>query len=200
MSDAVVFSDCRSTACSFMADDANPIQAGNIAGSVLLPSIFKMSFDVQVASNNNEYPILANLVEIYSVTRQQSILRISLAPLSNSNQINIIYNNQVIVDYGPPITFSPTSYSSLTVIIQEFSLTFSSQVWGKTYPIGGALIPGQSIVYASSKTVDATHVSAIGNIQNMVIAGITHQPTLNPTVLPTFRPTGPTRSPSTLPT
>ena len=165
------YTDCKSTACSFFAADANPIQAGTIAGSILLPAIFQMSFDVQISSNNNEYPILANLVEIYSITRKQSILRISLAPLSNSNQINIIYNNQVVVDYGPPIIFSPTSFSSLTVTVQEFSVTFASQVWGKTYPIGGALTPGETIVYTSSKTTDATHVSAVGNIQNIVIVG-----------------------------
>ena len=169
---ATVYTDCRSTACSFLADDANSIAAGAIVGNILLPSIFEITFDVQVASNNNEYPILANLLEVYSVTLKKPILSISLAPLSNSNQINIVYNNQLIVDYGPPITFSPTAFSSLTVIVQEFSLTFSSQVWGKTYVTGGAITPGETILYASSKTVDATHVAAIGNIQNIIATGI----------------------------
>jgi len=167
---ATSYTDCK-TGCSFLSDDPITLKAGNVVGNIILPPLFQMTFDFQVAGNDNLYPILSNVIEIYSVTLDKPLLSISLEPVSNSNQVHIMYNSQLVVEYGPPVVFSPTSFSSLTVTVQEFSVTFSSQVWGKTYPIGGAKLSTQNILYASSKTVDATHVSAIGAIQNIVITG-----------------------------
>lgn len=167
---SIVYTDCTS-ACNFRSDDPNPIEAGNVVASITLPRLFQISFDVQIAGNNNIYPTLTNLIEVYSVSLKKSLLTISLEPVSNSNQVHIVYNNQLVVEYGPPVVFSPTAFSSLTVTVQEFSITFSSQVWGKTYPIGGAILSSTNILYASSKTVDVSHVSAVGNIQNFVVQG-----------------------------
>ena len=157
--------DC-SNACNILSNPV-PISLGQVAAKISLPLLFQLTFKVQVAGNDHGY--LANLVNIYSDSLQVTFLSISVEPYVN--QIDLIYNGEKLFSYGPPITFSPDQYSTVTVTVQEHTLTFTTDSYGRAYPITKPAPSPKNTVYLSGSLKDADHDSATGFIQAFSIMG-----------------------------
>ena len=160
--------DCTQM-CNFQ--ETQQIVANNPIQYISLPQIFQLTFEVRIAGNSNQYPILANILEIWSVTLKKSLVRISLEPLYNSNQITISYAGQKVFNYGPAITFSDTDFAWLTLTITERSLFFGTEKYSKSYPIpNGAIVSDKNVLYASY-IEDTTTFSSGGLIRNIIFQG-----------------------------
>lgn len=160
--------DCTKL-CSF--SDLQQISANNPIQYVSLPLVFQLTFEVQISGNTNQYPILANILEIWSVSLKKSLVSISLEPMYNSNQITVSYGGQQVIQYGPAITFSDTEFTWLTLTIQETTLIFGNQAYTKSFNIpGGALLSAENIIYASY-IEDTSDFSSGGYLRNINIQG-----------------------------
>ena len=161
--------DCTQM-CNFA--ETQEIVARNPIQYMSLPQIFQLTFEVKIAGNTNQYPILANILEIWSVSLKKSLVSISLEPLYNSNQITISYGGQKIFDYGPAVTFSDTDFTWLSLTIKETSLTFGNEKYSKSFPLStGALLSDKNILY-TSYIEDTGEFSSGGLIRNIIFQGM----------------------------
>ena len=161
--------DCTQM-CNFA--ETQEIVAKNPIQYMSLPQIFQLTFEVKIAGNTNQYPILANILEIWSVSLKKSLVSISLEPMYNSNQITISYGGQKIFGYGPAVTFSDTDFTWLSLTIKEKSLTFGNEKYTKSFPLpnSGALLSDKNILYASY-IEDTGEFSSGGLIRNIIFQG-----------------------------
>lgn len=152
--------------CTF--PQAEQILPNNPLAYISLPRIFQLTFEFQVSGNTNAYPILANVLEIWSVTLRKSLVRISLEPMYNSNQMTVFYAGKLIFHYGPATVFSDTDFTWFSLTIRESTLVFGNQLYSKSYPIPGGSVESEENILYASYIENTSSLSSGGQIRNIL--------------------------------
>jgi hypothetical protein len=164
--EAPAFVDC-SISCTFPSSYS--VKPSTQAIFLILPAVFTMTFQYQVASNPSSSS-LANIFDIYSYSLAQSILSLSMEP--GTNQMRVIFNNSNVMTYGPGVTFSSSAFTTFTLQLTPKIVTLSNGVYSDSNNVRGVLFGSNSVMYISTNFMRTAYVSAGGVVKNIQITGL----------------------------